>query len=160
MTKYLRISSYIRKPFFIYDFATAPFWISLYMRKIRFFFVSEGGVEGRGRMICTYILWWKLGREVRTSLLSQGLFSSSYCQFQLFFYFFTRTSMIAQITIPESYFTHVVLGCYFIYDGSSTIQVFPLLVNIGIVVSPSNGWRLCCLTVGMGAVWWLIVLAL
>jgi len=25
MTKYLRISSYIRKPFIIYDFATAPF---------------------------------------------------------------------------------------------------------------------------------------
>ena len=24
MTKYLRISSYIRKPFFIYDFETAP----------------------------------------------------------------------------------------------------------------------------------------
>ncbi len=28
MVKYLRISSYIRKPFLIYDFATAPFWIS------------------------------------------------------------------------------------------------------------------------------------
>ncbi len=27
---YLRISSYIRKPFLIYDFATALFWISLY----------------------------------------------------------------------------------------------------------------------------------
>ncbi len=36
--KYLRISSYIRKPFLIYDFATAPLWISLYMRKIRFSF--------------------------------------------------------------------------------------------------------------------------
>ncbi len=37
---YLRISSYIRKPFFIYDFATAPLWISLYMRKIWFSFLS------------------------------------------------------------------------------------------------------------------------
>jgi hypothetical protein len=36
MGKYLRISSYIRKPFLIYDFATAPLRISLYMRKIRF----------------------------------------------------------------------------------------------------------------------------
>ncbi len=36
--KYLRISSYIRKPFLTYDFATAPLWISLYMRKIRFSF--------------------------------------------------------------------------------------------------------------------------
>jgi hypothetical protein len=31
--KYLRISSYIMKPFLIYDFATAPLWISLYMRE-------------------------------------------------------------------------------------------------------------------------------
>ena len=38
--KYLRISSYIRKPFLIYDFATAPFRISLYMRKILFSFLS------------------------------------------------------------------------------------------------------------------------
>jgi hypothetical protein len=40
MGKYLRISSYIRKPFLIYDFATAPLWISFYMRKIRFSFLS------------------------------------------------------------------------------------------------------------------------
>ncbi len=38
--KYLRISSYIRKPFLIYGFATAPLWISLYMRKILFYFSS------------------------------------------------------------------------------------------------------------------------
>jgi hypothetical protein len=40
MTKYLRISSYIRKPFLIYDFATASLWIPLYMRNIFFSFVS------------------------------------------------------------------------------------------------------------------------
>jgi hypothetical protein len=40
MGKYLRISSYIRKPFLIYDFATAPLWISLSMRKILFYFLS------------------------------------------------------------------------------------------------------------------------
>ncbi len=39
MVKYLRISPYIRKPFLIYDFATAPFWISLYMMKIFFSFL-------------------------------------------------------------------------------------------------------------------------
>ncbi len=37
--KYLRISSYIGNPFLIYDFSTAPFWISLYMGKN--FFVSD-----------------------------------------------------------------------------------------------------------------------
>ncbi len=40
LVKYLRISSYIRKPFLIYDFATDPIWISLYMRKISFSFLS------------------------------------------------------------------------------------------------------------------------
>ncbi len=40
MGKYLHISSYIRKLFLIYDFSTAPLWISLYMRKIRLSFLS------------------------------------------------------------------------------------------------------------------------
>jgi hypothetical protein len=40
MGKYLRISSYIMKPFLIYDFATAPLWISFYMGKIWFSFLS------------------------------------------------------------------------------------------------------------------------
>jgi hypothetical protein len=40
MGKCFRISSYIRKPFLIYDFATPPLWISLYMRKILFSFLS------------------------------------------------------------------------------------------------------------------------
>ncbi len=36
MGKYLRISSYSRKPFLLYDCATDPLWISLYMRTIWF----------------------------------------------------------------------------------------------------------------------------
>ncbi len=36
MVKYLRLSSHIRKPFIIYDFAPDPIWISLCMRKILF----------------------------------------------------------------------------------------------------------------------------
>ncbi len=42
MGKYLRISSYIRKPFLIYAFATAPLWISLYIyeENLIFFFIS------------------------------------------------------------------------------------------------------------------------
>ncbi len=38
--KYANIWSYLRRPLVIYDFATAPFWISLYMRKILFSFYS------------------------------------------------------------------------------------------------------------------------
>jgi hypothetical protein len=44
MGKYLRISSYIRKPFLIYDFATAPLWISIYSIwgkvYLNFYFIS------------------------------------------------------------------------------------------------------------------------
>ncbi len=40
MGKNLRITSYIRKPFLIYDFAPDPICISLYMRKIMFSFLS------------------------------------------------------------------------------------------------------------------------
>ncbi len=41
MVKYLRISSYIRKPFLIYDFATAQFWISLYNEENLIIFFSQ-----------------------------------------------------------------------------------------------------------------------
>ncbi len=40
MLKYLRISSYIRKPFIKCDFATSPFCIYLHMRTIFFSFLS------------------------------------------------------------------------------------------------------------------------
>ncbi len=43
MVKYLCdlcISSYIRKPFLIYNFAPDPIWISIYMREILFSFLS------------------------------------------------------------------------------------------------------------------------
>ncbi len=61
MGKYLRISSYIRKPFLIYDFATAPLRISLYVyeENLIFFFISVqasglrpdwGRNEERGRV--------------------------------------------------------------------------------------------------------------
>ncbi len=39
-SKYLRVSIYIRKPILINDFVTAPFWISLYMRKIWYSLLS------------------------------------------------------------------------------------------------------------------------
>ncbi len=46
MVKYLRISSYIRKPSLLYDFATAQFGISLYLRKIWFSVLSVYCVSG------------------------------------------------------------------------------------------------------------------
>ena len=54
MTIYLRISSYIRKPFLIYDFATAPFCISLYLRNIWFSILS---VHTRRSVLQLYIIY-------------------------------------------------------------------------------------------------------
>ncbi len=34
----LKYSPYMRRPLVMYDFATAPFWISLYTKKIFFYF--------------------------------------------------------------------------------------------------------------------------
>ncbi len=63
--KYLRISSYIRKPFLIYDIATAPFWISLYMRKIWFsFFIGVSRLPFPSRPSMTVskrsVLWIRI----------------------------------------------------------------------------------------------------
>jgi hypothetical protein len=46
MTKNLRISSYIRKPYVIYDFATAPFWISLNMKIFYTFYWCKSSTQG------------------------------------------------------------------------------------------------------------------
>jgi hypothetical protein len=59
MGKYLRISWNIRKPFLIYDFATAPLRLSLCMRKIRFSFFSVCAASSATpscAAICTYIV--------------------------------------------------------------------------------------------------------
>ncbi len=44
MRKCAIISPYLRRPLVIYDFATAPLWISLYMRKFLFSFLSVHGL--------------------------------------------------------------------------------------------------------------------
>ncbi len=40
MVKYLRISSYIKKPFLVYDFVPDNIWISLYEENFILFFIS------------------------------------------------------------------------------------------------------------------------
>jgi hypothetical protein len=52
MVKYFRISSYMREPFLIYDFATDPIWISLYMRKISFSFFTSAP-------LCNDVVRWR-----------------------------------------------------------------------------------------------------
>ncbi len=55
MGKYLRISSYISKPFLTYDVATALLWISLYMRK-KFLYFFYQCTRTRKRPLLTYSL--------------------------------------------------------------------------------------------------------
>ncbi len=56
MVKYLCISSYISKHFLIYDFATAPLWISSYMRKIwcSFLTVYYHACWGKQSLFCSF----------------------------------------------------------------------------------------------------------
>jgi hypothetical protein len=53
MVKYLGISSYIRKPFLIYDFATAPLLnFLIYEENLIFFFIS---VERKIKVLIKYL---------------------------------------------------------------------------------------------------------
>jgi hypothetical protein len=45
--------TYIRKPFLIYGFATAPLWISLYMRKIRISFFYQCVIVWEEAIYCS-----------------------------------------------------------------------------------------------------------
>ncbi len=70
MGKSLRISSYMRKPFLIYAFATAPLWVSLYMR---IFFISVM-LEANS---------WSLHSLWKTSVSSTALRPSSFAPRQV-----------------------------------------------------------------------------
>ncbi len=64
MTKYLCISSYIRKPFLIYDFAPDPIWISLNIRNSFFYFFFSVGIisfaDGNQTLFCTLPIFLKI----------------------------------------------------------------------------------------------------
>ncbi len=55
MRKCENISPYMRRPLVIYDFATAPLWISLYMRKIWFSFLSVRRCNHTARSQLLYV---------------------------------------------------------------------------------------------------------
>ncbi len=60
MGKYLDISSYIRKAFLIYDFATAPLWIFLiYEENLIFFFISVEEGEGVDSALWLSLAPWR-----------------------------------------------------------------------------------------------------
>ncbi len=70
MRKYFPI---MRRPLVIYDFATAPLWISLHMRKIRFSFYqgrdrgwNGGGVRGDDNL---------MPKAIQQLIFSAGLFT-------------------------------------------------------------------------------------
>ncbi len=64
MVKYLRISSYIRKPFLIYDFVPDPFWIPLNIYEENFLFFFSSAV------MCSLSAMYGLFQQQNGSLLS------------------------------------------------------------------------------------------
>ncbi len=92
MGKYLRKSSYNRKPFLIYDFTTSPLWISLYTRKIWFSFLSVNRPT-HPHLNCNN--WWLDFEKIALCLYSRGI-SVNYSST-----FFNTASFAApQIPIP------------------------------------------------------------
>ncbi len=84
MRKCGNISLYMRRPLVIYDFATAPFWISSYMRKIWFSFYQCRGIPIARRLgTC----WRRCCWMRRTAFSSRG-------PSQLFF----KSSMLCSVT--------------------------------------------------------------
>ncbi len=75
MGKYLRVSSYIRKPFLIHHFATAPFWISLYRGNFDYLFyqcvVTSANIDRKLRVKAQNNDFWFLGRPVRSRCCSR-----------------------------------------------------------------------------------------
>ncbi len=57
MTEYLRISSYIRKPFLIFVFATAPLYFLTYEENFIFFSIGAKSLIPAVRMITCNQLW-------------------------------------------------------------------------------------------------------
>ncbi len=102
--KNLLISSYIRKPFLIYDFATAPLWISLYMRKILFSFLSVWLVESYINEMVKSLQIYKCAQKkekIFLYLLLGFLFGNSWSflpvtQGTLVTHFFTKTNPFLQ----------------------------------------------------------------
>ncbi len=85
MGKYLCISSYIRKPFLIYEFATAPLWNSCVWGKLIFFFISVKSVV----MILFFLFHAIFWRQRRINI-KQLLVLFSLLLNQLLMYHFSR----------------------------------------------------------------------
>ncbi len=60
---HMEIHSQMRRPLVLYDFSTTPFWISLYMRKILFSFLSVHNLPGL--RIRNYLFWIRLRTRIR-----------------------------------------------------------------------------------------------
>ncbi len=101
MGKYLRISSYIRKPFLICDFATAPLWISLYTiwEKFSFLFYQ-----------CTFPTPISLHfspppPSLHPSTHTQRFFLICSMRFQIFLYFLISNSLLSNSNMLHEWYS-------------------------------------------------------
>ncbi len=90
MTKYLRISSYIRKPFLIYDFATDPLNFLIFEKNFIFFFISvASGEEGYVLNLFVSKIW--------TGLHLKYWISPSFYTLFLFLFYFISIAEVYQL---------------------------------------------------------------
>ncbi len=80
ITKYLRISSYIRKPFLIYDLATDPICISKYCRWGKFYFLFYQCVECRLRAAVTALILGTIKYSINAALSPKDCWGCSVSQ--------------------------------------------------------------------------------
>jgi hypothetical protein len=103
MGKYLRVSSYIRKHCLIYDFATAPLWISLYMRKIWLsFFISVTWCRKRVSLFST-------SPTIAQNLIDPSIFSQNNVSLKFMavssFYYYEYQRVTRQVVVFPALFS-------------------------------------------------------
>ncbi len=72
MRKYANISPFMRRPLVIYNYATAPFWISSFMRKIWFPFLSVHNAVHTNLRTLTKSVGWSIHSVDRLDLAGAG----------------------------------------------------------------------------------------
>ncbi len=98
MTKYLCISSYIRKPLLIYDFAPNPIWISLYMRKIFFYFLSVWYSEYAHKEAEGNLIYFPISSSPCLFYIGQ---CNNNCKLLIFFYASQYKKVAEKCGMPE-----------------------------------------------------------
>ena len=124
--KYLCISSYIRKPFLIYDFAPDPIWIALYMSVFFFISASPPVCEDR-RFREVGKLYFRKINSVTSAPFSLGKKNEKNVPLGISFrtqYIKEITPMVHQENVQPKRKYKFLLGCTYLYC-TRTVRYLP-----------------------------------